>query len=138
VGYDQDGTPVFAGGTGHWEINGPGLPDYNTLSFSFNPNGLLGFSLTFTLDKHYHLYVAPGLNIGVGYPASGVSSTVGWMTGQDRNVDKFLKGTSCSYGAQALFIGETHEVSSGGRGISQTWFATPQVGLSCGYAFNLF
>jgi RHS repeat-associated protein len=142
VRYDPDGTPVFAYTTGHWEISGPGPVDYNQFTISGDPLafGLAGVGLTFTVDRHYNIYVTPTVNVGKAIPFFGYggSWTVGWMKGPDKNLNQFLRGLGCSYGAQALFVGESHEMSSGGQGTSIPVAATPQVGISCGYSFQIF
>ena len=122
---------------GHWEITGPGPVQYEQWTFSYNPVGfgLAGFSLTFTHDQRGRFHVTPAVNIGKGIPllGFGFSWTEGWMNDQNQNLRDFLGGWGCSYGAQAGPLGETHEFSSGGKGTSTTFLATPQVGIGCGY-----
>jgi hypothetical protein len=131
---DDQGNSVFGVTTAHWEISGPGPVDYTQFSVSS-----MGFNLTFSVDKNTHFYVSPGFSVGASTPSPvTVSLTSGWITTQNRNTRDFLIGPGCSYGWQYLFVGETHDVSSGGKGTSVPYASNPQVGLTCGCGFHLF
>jgi RHS repeat-associated protein len=119
-------------------------PDYYQVTLNFNPFlfGWFGFSGTFSIDRHGRIYVTPGVNFGKGWPGFGASMTYGWMKGYEgtqpprpEQLGSFLKGSSCSAGVGALWVGKTAEWSAGGRGTSDPILMTPQIGASCGYTF---
>jgi hypothetical protein len=128
---------------GHWLAAGR-VPDYTQFSFSINPlaGGLLGGTVTITIDRYHRTYITIGGNAGRGWPAVGLSYTYGYMQGYegitppDRDrLGGFLKGLGCSGALGAAFLGTSREWSSKGIGISNPILMTPQAGVACGITF---
>jgi hypothetical protein len=129
--------------TGYWQTVGEvdaRNPDYTQFSISFNPllGGLAGLTGTVTIDRYGGVHATVAVNLGKGYWVGG-SYTYGYINGPTQpgaeDLDKFFKGTGCSAGGGAGFLGKTVEWSGGVFGHSYPIFMTPQAGISCGYTF---
>jgi hypothetical protein len=129
---------------GGWEVVGR-VPDF--WQFSINVGPWWGGTFQVTIDRYYHVYVAPGVNIGKSLGGGSASLSYGWMGPWNelptsptpptpRALKDFLTRGGCSAGGM-VGGGLLAAWSSGG----QAWMpsvGTPQAGISCGYGFNLW
>lgn len=115
------------------------VPDF--WQFTLNAGSVVGWTGSITVDRYGRLYESPiGVNLGKSIDFVSYSVTPGWLP--DFNgpappyaLEEFLTGWGCSLGG-GFGGGGFFQWSSGGQAVS-LGAVSPQVGISCGWSYEV-